>query len=184
LQIFAGVDFAKMKANKNEPISIYAILDDNSNGQSDKYEEEWSGFWQFFNVMQFNPCFIAVSTTGIDQFGYLALKPATNSVNTAPHNETESDDWTEIMELLFEDDVKAYASELKTAGISAPDEVGYELVGNDGEVLATIEMAWIEQRVAYLTDEQSADKDVLIEAGWTIISKETTIDITIFGGGN
>lgn len=184
MQIFAGVDFAKMKANKNEPVSIYAVLQDSSSNQSDKYEEEWSGFWQFFNVMQFNPSFIAVSTTGMEQLGYLSLKPSSQNVNTEAYNETESDDWTEIMDLLFEEDVKAYAFELKTAGISAPDEVGYELVDDDGEVLATMEMVWLEQRIAYLTDDQLADKDVLVDAGWTIITKETTIDKTIFGGDN
>jgi hypothetical protein len=47
-----------------------------------------------------------------------------------------------------------------------------------------MEMVWLEQRIAYLTDDQLADKDVLVDAGWTILTKETTIDKTIFGGDN
>ena len=41
--------------------------------RTDKYEQEWNGFWQFFNVMQFNKSFAAVCRTGLDSHAYVTL---------------------------------------------------------------------------------------------------------------
>ena len=52
---YAGVLPSNLKADgKNAPITVLALLDDRPDARTDKYEQEWNGFWQFFNVMQFN----------------------------------------------------------------------------------------------------------------------------------
>lgn len=52
------------------------------------------------------------------------------------------DAWNAINELLFDDDAKAFVEIAKDAGVPAPDEdnIGYEVEGDDGEVVATVEM--------------------------------------------
>ena len=57
------------------------------------------------------------------------------------------------------------------------------MVDND-EVIAEIEMAWIENKLAFLTEDQMEYKKILSEKGWRIITSDTTIDKDMFGGAN
>ena len=70
---YAGILAANIKADKNSPVSVLALLDDRADSRTDKYEQEWNGFWQFFNVMQFNKSFVAVCGTGLDNHAYVTL---------------------------------------------------------------------------------------------------------------
>ena len=178
LQIYAGISAAEMKQDKNADVSVYALLDDKLATRTEKYEEEWNGFWHFFNVMQFNPRFIAVSQNGVDQMYYLALSTI-NQEDTRPDLTIGmSDPWDEIINLLFDDKAKEFASKLKDKGIK-PGEPGYELADESGEVLATIELAWPDKKIGFLTEEQCEDKDKLQALGWRIIDTADNID-TVF----
>ena len=48
--------------------------------------------------------------------------------------------------------------------------IGYEVEGNDGEVVATVEIAWPDRKIGYLTADQLEDKEALESAGWKILS--------------
>jgi len=76
-----------------------------------------------------------------------------------------------IKELLFDDDAKSFADAAADAGIPAPDEdyIGLEIEGADGEVVATVEIAWPEQKLGFMTAEQLDDKAVVEQMGWKII---------------
>jgi DEAD/DEAH box helicase domain-containing protein len=54
---------------------------------------------------------------------------------------------------------------LFVAGISAPD-VGYELLGADGRVVADAELAWPDQRAVVLLPD--ADDSAFVAAGWCV----------------
>lgn len=41
------------------------------------------------------------------------------------------------------------------------DNVGYEVEGDDGEVVATVEIAWPDRRVGFMTAQQAEDKEKL-----------------------
>ena len=80
------------------------------------------------------------------------------------------DTWNAIKELLFDDDAKAFVELAKGAGVPAPneDDVGYEVEGDDGEVVATVE-------------------EKLEKLGWRILSLLDAADIdtaSYFGGDN
>lgn len=182
LDIYAGIELAKMKADKNAAVSVFAVLDDLQANRTDKYEEEWNGMWHFFNVMQFDPSFIAVCKNGLEQMTYLSLNTPTAAVTTPEYTEPEKDAWADVVEMLFDDETKKAANKLKEHGITAPDEVGYELADASGEVLATIEMAWTDIKVAYLTVDQLDDKDTIIGLGWAVIEDIDSIDMALFGG--
>lgn len=59
--------------------------------------------------------------------------------------------WDAIKEILFDDDAKAFADFVKEAGVPAPNEdhIGYEVEGDDGEVIATVEIACPINMLAY-----------------------------------
>lgn len=181
---YAGILSAAMKADKNAPVAVLAVLDDRADSRTDKYEQEWNGFWQFFNVMQFAKRFVAVSNTGLDAHAYNSLPYG--QIDTAAEDNTPvvpvGEGWAEIREMLFDDAIVKLADTLEEKGIAAPDEAGYELANDSGEVIAEIELAWTGRKVGYMTEEQTADRENAENAGWTIFTTAEEID-TVFGEG-
>lgn len=51
-------------------VAVCAVLNDEKDRRTDKYEQEWNGLWRFYNVMQFSDEFIAVSSVGIALYFY------------------------------------------------------------------------------------------------------------------
>ena len=140
--------------------------------------------------MQFSDEFMAVSSTGMSRMDYLALPVTVNTVADSVAPVTAVDGaWDAIKEFLFDDDAKAFVDFARDAGVPAPDEdnIGYEVEGDDGEVVATVEIAWPEKRVGFMTIEQTEDKEKLEEMGWKILSLLDAADIdaaSLFGGDN
>lgn len=179
---YAGILAASMKADKNAPVAVLALLDDRADSRTDKYEQEWNGYWQFFNVMQFNKSFAAVCGTGLDNHAYVALpygQTDTVAEDNAP-SAGSSEGWGEIREMLFDDTTVKIADALEEKGIAAPEKAGYELADDSGEVIAEIELAWINRKIGYMTEEQQAAREKAENAGWTIFINTDEID-TIFG---
>ena len=123
--------------------------------------------------MQFAREFIAVSSTGMTQMDYLALPVTfhsdTDAVTSA--DTVGNGAWDAIRELLFDDESKAFVDAVKRLAIPVPneDDIGYEVEGDDGEVVATVEIAWPDKKIGFITEEQIGDKEKLETMGWTII---------------
>lgn len=181
LSIHAGIIATDLKSGK--PVAVCAVLNDEKDARTDKYELEWNGFWQFFNVMQFSKAFIGVAHTGMERMDYLALPVVTQ---TEDIQVVADDAWAEIIELLFDDEAKAFVEVVKSLGITAPtaDDIGYELTGDDGEVVATIEIAWSEKKIGFMTTEQLEDKDTVEALGWKIVNAIDVVDSTALFGGD
>lgn len=182
LFIYAGIEMARLKENKNASPAVYAVLDDAITNRTDKYEAEWNGMWHFFNVMQFNPSFVAVCKNGLDQMVYMSLNIPSTPVTIPEYTEITQDEWDEVISLLFDEETKGFANKLRNLGIQAPDEVGYELTNASGEIIATIELAWTKRRIGFLTEEQIGDKSSLVAMGWKILELNGDIDLSLFGG--
>ena len=177
LAIYAGIPSAAMKADKNAPVSVCAVLDDHAETRTDKYEQEWNALWQFSNVMQFSERFAAVGTTGLDAHAYAALpheQTGTAAEDEAPDRRDDAG-WTAIREMLFDDSVIALADELAKNNIPAPDEAGYELADASGEVIAEIEMVWLDKHIGFMTEEQLSERGKAEAAGWKICTNADEI---------
>lgn len=176
--IYSGVSVTAMKADPNTIPYVTAVLMDKPDEQFDTYEKEWNGFWHFFNIMQFNPNFSAVSTDGIAKFVYTALPAfsADTAVQTA-------DSWAEAWDYILDDNAKDLAHKLCDADIAIPDSFGYEVEGSNGEVIAEMEYAWTDKKIGYLTEDNLACKEQLIQDGWTILTADDeNVNPAIFGG--
>lgn len=167
----AGIIATELK--KDGAVAVCAVLSDEKDKRTDKYEAEWNGLWQFYNVMQFAREFIAVSSTGMTQMDYLALPVIFNSdIDIATSADTVGNGaWEAIRELLFDDESKAFVDTVKRLAIPVPseDDIGYEVEGDDGEVVATVEIAWPDNKIGFITEEQIGDKEKLETMGWKII---------------
>lgn len=188
LAIYSAVLASKLKAEG--AVAVCAVLNDEKDDRTDKYEQEWNGLWRFYNLLQFSEEFIAVSSVGISHMDYLALPVVGETADDSIISMSAGDDtWNAIKELLFDDDAKEFVELAKDAGVPAPneDDVGYEVEGDDGEVVATVEIAWPDRRVGFMTAEQAEDKEKLEKLGWRILSLLNAADIDIasyFGGDN
>lgn len=161
--------------NQDRYANVAIVIQDNRDFRKDGYREELNAFWKFANVMQFLPTFVAVSETGLKDpnHGYLALNtPQEKEKIPVPSSFLPTGDvaWEDIMDQLeiSDEDAKEFAQKVQEAGIAAPDEIGYEIEGESGAVIATIEIAWTKLKIGYLTAEQLGDKVNLKKAGWKI----------------
>jgi len=181
---YAGVLSASIKADKkNAPVTVLALLDDRADSRTDKYEQEWNGFWHFFNVLQFNKNFAAVCCSGLDNHAYMPLpywQTDTAAEDAAP-SEVSDEGWGEIRKMIFDDATVRIADALEEKGIAAPEEAGYELADDSGEVIAEIELAWLSLRIGFMTAEQQEAREKAENAGWKIFISAEELD-TIFGG--
>ena len=184
LAIYAGALLERIK-NK-EPIAVCAILDDDTDKRTDKYEAEWNGFWNFINVMQFADEFIGVSSTGLSRMDYLVL-PADSADAGSHSDEGHISYWDVIKELLFDDEAKAFvdiiSDILPDSDIPKEEDIGYEVEGPNGEVVATIEIAWPDRKIGYMTAEQMEDRENAESLGWKILSVTDAAAIADFFGG-
>ena len=122
----------------------------------------------------------------MDQVTYLKL-PTFAQAPIVSADATSDEGWAAILELLFDDAAKAFAQVARDEGIPAAseDNIGYEVEGTDGEVLATVEIAWPDLKIGFLTEAQMEDKDKLVEAGWRIVDLLNLNDMkSAFGGEN
>lgn len=91
--------------------------------------------------------------------------------------------------MLFDEDAKAFAALAQKSGIPAPAEdfIGFEAAGADGNVIATIEIAWPDKKLGFMTFEQSIDREKMEHLGWKIYTAAdlSGLDLSnLLGGKN
>ena len=185
LTVYAGILAQKMRTDG--AVSVCACLDDRKEPRTDNYEKEWNGFWHFNNLMQFAREFIAVTVTGLEEMAYTELPVVMEEVvipaETIPVSEENG--WDMIKELLFSEEAKAFADMAKEKDLPVPeeDDIGFEVEGQDGEVIATIEIAWPNRKIGFMTEEQLPDKEKLEALGWRLLDLFSVADAkSLFGG--
>ncbi|WP_027205060.1 DEAD/DEAH box helicase [Butyrivibrio fibrisolvens] len=187
LEMMAEVSLPEMTGMKmGAPAKIVAIIDDDPNTRTDKYEADWNGFWHFVNVMQFNTTAIFMSKLGIDKAAYTVLGSIVPEDNQPVIVETDiktDDKWNDIMGEFIDDIAITCATEMYKNGIPAPDIVGYELVDDsNGANIAEAEMAWESMKIVWLLPEQENNTDIFKGKGWTVHFSSEEITRKMFGG--
>jgi DEAD/DEAH box helicase domain-containing protein len=183
MTVFSGVLNDDMKNDKfNAAVSVYASLDDKEENRTDKYEQEWNGFWQFFNVMQFLKGFAAVSAVGLRNMVYSSLSAAFTEQEEA---QVIADDsravWSaDILTQILDASVKVFSSRCMERGIPSPDFAGYELANGAGLVIGEAELVWEKRKIALLLPGQEEHKNAFVSEGWTVISLEDEIQPALF----
>lgn len=185
LAVYAGIPASELK--KDGPVAVCVVLKDEKDSRTDKYEQEWNGFWRFQNLMQFGEAFLAVSSTGMARMEYFRLPVADGGTEDGGCAETGISAWDGVKELLFDDEAKAFVDIVREKGVPVPEEdhIGYEVTGHRGEVIAMVEIAWPDRRIGFLTGQQAQGKEKLEEAGWKILGLPDAADIdavSLFGG--
>jgi len=162
-----------MKAN----FFVYALLNDDENERTEKYEAEWNGYWQFVNVMQFLNSFVSASVIGLNQMVYRALPVKDDAEQPLDQSAYV---WQGTMKQELDETTLTFAKKCIELGIPEPSSVGYELVGDNGSIIAESELAWETKRIAFITSEQAASEGIFLANGWVVIKADDKIKQSLF----
>jgi DEAD/DEAH box helicase domain-containing protein len=184
LKIYSGIKTLEMKEKKSAALPVVcALLQDRKDEKTDKYEADWNGFWQFYNLMQFSANFVGVTIIGLQQLIYSKL-PIFDEMMHDPRKSLQLDDdrWLRIKKELFDDEALELAAKLQSVDAVPPSSVGHELTDTSGAVIAECEMAWEKEKVAALLAEQIDNKEVFEGTGWFVFTLTDDIPSSIKGG--
>ncbi len=170
VQLLVLAEQSALKQSDIWGIHLICYLDDSEKSQEQvRFERSWINFLRLFNIFQFLPKAVFISSQGLQQGYYYDLqevfsREAQEKQYVTP-SENEDPAWQEAFELT-DPSVHKLLKRLKKEG-SQPPELGYELIVNN-RIVAEAELAWPAEKVAYLTSDQVEDAASFEEQGWRI----------------
>ena len=160
--------FPKAAVQQGDPDVAAVVVhlhDDQESRQSDGYRRIWNGVLRLFTLLQFLPGAWWTTRTGVERGVYPEFPPPAESpAAPQPASGPSDEDWEGATELAAPE-VHHLLGELSDRGAPVP-EVGFELVGAGGAVLAEAELGWPAHRVAVLLANRQADVGAFEAAGW------------------
>ncbi len=151
-QIFVAIPLAAVEPPDPESMMVALHLDDAAPPESQDYRREWNGVLRLYNLLQFLPNGWWTTTSGVERDLYPELPPP--DLDPDPGTETpDRSEWAEAMSLA-DAGLHSTMEALAAGGIPPPD-VGFELAGPGGEVVAEAELAWEAARGAVLLSPEA-----------------------------
>jgi DEAD/DEAH box helicase domain-containing protein len=143
-----------------------AVLLDTSRATSpEDLKLAWRRWLGWFNRLQTLPGMLMAVPEGVQHGDYAGLRTQANlEPATQPPPGTE---WTSIIDRTLSE-LRPGLERLAAADLPAPDNVGEEIMGPSGEVLAEVEMLWHGQRVVVLAAHQSECAEQVKALGWRV----------------
>ena len=164
--LFTAFPLAAVQQGDPDAAAVVVHLhDDQESRQSDGYRRIWNGVLRLFTLLQFLPGAWWTTRTGVERNVYPELPPPAESpAAPRPASGPSDEDWEDAT-VLAAPEVHDLLGELSGRNAPVP-EVGLELVGAEGAVLAEAEIGWSAHRVAVLLANRRADVTAFETAGW------------------
>ncbi|MDO9528357.1 MAG: DEAD/DEAH box helicase [Syntrophales bacterium] len=173
LSLFVLADQEDVRqSNANEMKLACCLYDQVENRDRKYFENVWNGYLRLYNLFQFIPYAFFVTQEGLKGHAYDGIK-----IGEAPvvsDKETASDSWADICAVTGKE-LHTLLDTLAENGWPIP-EVGYELVDNVGEIVATAELAWENKKIAFLQENELEYADAFEKAGWQVFSLTAVVD--------
>ena len=143
------------------------LHDDQASRQNHGYRRIWNRVLRLFTLLQFLPGAWWTTRTGVERGIYPEFPPPAESpAPPRPALVLPAGDWREAIQLAAPG-VQGLLEELSEHGAPVP-EVGFELVGTEGAILAQAELAWPEHEVAVLVADDEEQCAAFERAGWQV----------------
>ena len=164
--LFTAFPLAAVQEGDPDAAAVVVHLhDDPASRQSGGYRRIWNGVLRLFTLLQFLPGVWWTSRTGVERSVYPEFPPPAGSpAAPQPASGPSDEDW-EGATALAASEVHDLLGELSGGGAPVP-EVGFELAGATGAVVAEAELGWPAHRVAVLLANRQADVAAFEAAGW------------------
>ncbi len=145
------------------------LLDDDAELPEKERQLVWRQWLQLFNHLQVLSGIFLATRRGIQGDDYLPLPAPTgfSGPSDSPSGAQEQA-WAAALDSAIAI-THAGLTELQSAGIIPPDEIGFELQDESGEVCAEAELAWSSCGVLLLLDHQAEYLTQWQSAGWAVI---------------
>jgi hypothetical protein len=144
--------------------ATFRLFDEAATGERITWKRDWRSFLQWFNTLQFAGPLDFVSSSGLRDGVYgamliddLALEQPRESV------------------ALVDASLHPLLNDLQAAGILLPTS-GFELAADDGEIVATAELAWEGLSTAILMEHEWDGRSEFEGRGWKIYQAASLID--------
>lgn len=170
LRLFMSISQEAVQAGATDAIRLACCLfDAPQHRATEDFEAVWNGFLRLYNLFQFVPRAFFVTSEGQKEDLYSALD--VESVSGPLLTSAVSGDqaaWEEVLDLT-DPEVHDLLGALAEEGWPVP-EAGYELVDQQGAIVATAELGWPEEQIAFLREDEQAYAKHFEAAGWQVVS--------------
>lgn len=130
---------------------MYLMLDDAVIEQNKASLASWRSIWYAVNLLQFAPQFNGVALSGLKQGDFDGLVEQTKAKAGTSEQKAQQQAWLDALELMHPD-YQSVGAQLAQAGLPVP-ELGYEFQDGTAAVVAEVELAWPELKVALYIEE-------------------------------
>ncbi len=149
----------------DEVAVVVHLHDDTESRMGKDYRRQWNGVLRLYNLLQFLPGAWWTTKVGVEQQAYPEFVTVAGGGPTVAIGASAA--WSEVLELATAE-LAGILEQLAEAGAPVP-EVGFELAGADGAVVAEAELAWTGPKVVVLTGEQADGATAFASAGWRVV---------------
>ncbi len=175
----------KAVAPPGEPfgVGIGCYFDDEkTNRDKCGFQSGWNGFLRLYNFYQFLPYAFFVTSEGNKAKAYEIItlfKEPDDRMPDAGETTAAADNWEAVTEMT-DDRFHGLLALLRDNGWPLP-EAGYELAGDNGEIVACAELGWEALKIAFLTDQEIEYQSQFAAFGWkTALISEVLADAQRF----
>ena len=141
-------------------------LDDNIQRRSQaNFKAAWRKSLISANLFQFLNGFHFRSTEQITQFPEADL-----TFEPQPEIPDEDSNWNEVFEFVAPECINLLV-ECQNMGADVPT-VGFELLNTSGQIIATAELAWEQEKIALLLADQEEDLQIFAEHDWQVFTSD------------
>ena len=166
--LFTAFPLAAVQQGDPDAAAVVVHLhDDQASRQSDGYRRVWNGVLRLFTLLQFLPGAWWTTRVGVERGIYPEFPtPSESPIPPQPASGLSAGDWQDAIELAAPE-VHDLLRELSVRGAPVP-EVGFELVGTGGAILAEAELAWPAHEIAVLLADHVEQVAAFEQAGWRV----------------
>ena len=157
-----------------DPDAMWATIhlhDDDPSRTREDFQAAWNGALRLFNLLQFLPLAWWTTRRGTEVNLYNELPVKSHGwmagVLDEPDGPETANAWADALRFAV-DELKADLLRLREQDFPPP-EVGLELTGPRGGVLAEAELGWEDHRLAVLMTDQSANRVTFESHGWSVL---------------
>lgn len=152
--LVAVVPQAAMAQGKEALLSLpemYLMLNDAVIEQKKTSLAPWRSIWYAVNLFQFAPQFNGVALSGLKQGEFDGLVEQSKVRASTPEQGAQQQAWLDTLELMHPD-YQSVGAQLAQAGLPVP-ELGHEFQDDTAAVVAEVELAWPDLKVALYIKE-------------------------------
>jgi DEAD/DEAH box helicase domain-containing protein len=164
IKLLARLDREDYLKNRFHKLSVICRFFDDGDlaVNNPRFKAAWNGFIRMYNIYQFIPEAVFITSKGISEGHYSWL--ITEEGQEEEKAPGDSAAWAELRKVT-DVGIHPLLSFLSSRGLPLP-EAGFELCNEGNEIIATGELCWPEKKIALLRDDEIVGKSCFIERGW------------------